>query len=333
MVLAAGEPAPGVLARARRRRRALHAHRPRGRPRVLVFYPFAFSPVCTDQLSVYNELLEDFAARGATLYGVSCDAIWSQQAFKEQLGDRHRAALGLRAQGRRLPRLRRAARARDARSARSSSSAPTRVVRWSYQAPPPGDLPGRQPDLRRARSLSDLRPHRCRPPAPRITSAGPDGAPLVDRLRRLRVPVLRGRRPPAARARAARRLPALPGPRQATRAPCRPPAPPRPRPSRARSGRCTTRCSPTRAGSRTRTCGRAPSGSGSTSSASTPTGGPSASRARRASSSAAACAPGWRPRPPLFVDGKRFSGRRRSTRRSVRIDSAPNPATLATYTR
>src|SRR4051794_33030826 len=57
-----------------------------GRATVLVFYPFAFSPVCTDQLNVYNELLEDFAERGATLYGVSCDATWSQKAFKEHLG-------------------------------------------------------------------------------------------------------------------------------------------------------------------------------------------------------------------------------------------------------
>ena len=70
----------GRAARARllardRRRRAVHARGPRraGR-RVLVFYPFAFSPVCTDQLSVYNEVLDDFAERGATLYGVSCDA-------------------------------------------------------------------------------------------------------------------------------------------------------------------------------------------------------------------------------------------------------------------
>jgi peroxiredoxin (alkyl hydroperoxide reductase subunit C) len=57
-----------------------------GRTTVLVFYPFAFSPVCTDQLSIYNDLLEDFASKGATLYGVSCDATYSQQAFKEQLG-------------------------------------------------------------------------------------------------------------------------------------------------------------------------------------------------------------------------------------------------------
>ena len=53
---------------------------------MLVFYPFAFSPVCTDQLSIYNDLLEDFRERGATLYGVSCDATYSQRAFKEQLG-------------------------------------------------------------------------------------------------------------------------------------------------------------------------------------------------------------------------------------------------------
>ena len=52
-----------------------------GRTTVLVFYPFAFSPVCTDQLGVYNEVLEDFTARGTTLYGVSCDASWSQQAW------------------------------------------------------------------------------------------------------------------------------------------------------------------------------------------------------------------------------------------------------------
>ncbi len=53
---------------------------------VLVFYPFAFSPVCTDQLGLYSDLLDEFAAKGATLYGVSCDATWSQKAFREKLG-------------------------------------------------------------------------------------------------------------------------------------------------------------------------------------------------------------------------------------------------------
>src|SRR5947209_16274515 len=57
-----------------------------GRTTVLVFYPFAFSPVCTDQLGVYDEVVEDFRERGATLYGVSCDSTWAQAAFKDKLG-------------------------------------------------------------------------------------------------------------------------------------------------------------------------------------------------------------------------------------------------------
>jgi peroxiredoxin len=57
-----------------------------GQTVVLVFYPFAFSPVCTDQLQIYEEALEDFRAQGATLYGVSTDASPSQTAFREKLG-------------------------------------------------------------------------------------------------------------------------------------------------------------------------------------------------------------------------------------------------------
>ena len=86
MVIAAGEPAPDFsLARAAGGEPFTRAQL-EGRTTILVFYPFAFSPVCTDQLAIYNEVRDDFAERGATLYGVSCDATYSQQAFKEQLG-------------------------------------------------------------------------------------------------------------------------------------------------------------------------------------------------------------------------------------------------------
>jgi mycoredoxin-dependent peroxiredoxin len=57
-----------------------------GHTTVLVFYPFAFSPVCTDQLNLYEEVLEDFEQRGARLFGVSCDSSYTQKAFKEHLG-------------------------------------------------------------------------------------------------------------------------------------------------------------------------------------------------------------------------------------------------------
>ena len=57
-----------------------------GHTTVLVFYPFAFSPVCTDQLQVYEEVLADLAAQGARMFAVSTDAGYSQKAFRESLG-------------------------------------------------------------------------------------------------------------------------------------------------------------------------------------------------------------------------------------------------------
>ena len=41
---------------------------------VLVFYPFAFSPVCTDQLQIYEKELAEPRAQGVEIYGVSCDS-------------------------------------------------------------------------------------------------------------------------------------------------------------------------------------------------------------------------------------------------------------------
>jgi peroxiredoxin (alkyl hydroperoxide reductase subunit C) len=57
-----------------------------GRTTVLVFYPFAFSPVCSEQLTLYEEVLDDFTERGAELVAISCDARYSQTAFREKLG-------------------------------------------------------------------------------------------------------------------------------------------------------------------------------------------------------------------------------------------------------
>ena len=57
-----------------------------GQTSVLVFYPFAFSPVCSDQLNLYEEMLDRFEEQGATLYAISTDSTWAQKAFKEKLG-------------------------------------------------------------------------------------------------------------------------------------------------------------------------------------------------------------------------------------------------------
>ncbi len=53
----------------------------RGRPVILAFYPADWSPVCTDELSVFNELLPEFARFNAALLGISVDGAWSHAAF------------------------------------------------------------------------------------------------------------------------------------------------------------------------------------------------------------------------------------------------------------
>jgi peroxiredoxin len=52
---------------------------------LLVFYPNDFSPVCTDQLSVYEEALPDLADKGVRVYGVSVDSAFCHAAFRRHL--------------------------------------------------------------------------------------------------------------------------------------------------------------------------------------------------------------------------------------------------------
>jgi len=112
-----------------------------GATSVLVFYPFAFSSVCTDQLNLYEEVLDRFAELGATLYGVSCDATYSQTAFKEKLGIRIEQLSDFEPKGE-------ACRAFGVYHPLGFPQralvivGPDGVVRWSYQAASPGDLPG-----------------------------------------------------------------------------------------------------------------------------------------------------------------------------------------------
>jgi peroxiredoxin len=58
----------------------------RGQTVVLVFYPLDWSPVCTDQLNLYQDALADFGEQEATLYGVSVDSAFSHKAFQQHLG-------------------------------------------------------------------------------------------------------------------------------------------------------------------------------------------------------------------------------------------------------
>ncbi len=113
-----------------------------GTTTVLVFYPAAFSSVCTDQFQIYEEVLEDFAAQGATLYGVSIDQTDSQVAFRESLGvtiqmlsDAHPQGAATRAFGALFEPAGIANRA-------LVIVGPDQRVTWSWEGEHPGVLPG-----------------------------------------------------------------------------------------------------------------------------------------------------------------------------------------------
>jgi len=58
----------------------------RGRPVIMAFYPADWSPVCGDQMALYNELLPEFQKFNAELLGISVDGVWCHEAFTH---DRH----------------------------------------------------------------------------------------------------------------------------------------------------------------------------------------------------------------------------------------------------
>src|SRR5690349_11402348 len=55
----------------------------RGRPVILAFYPADWSPVCGDQLALYNEVLPEFEKHGAQLVGISVDGPWCHAAYSQ----------------------------------------------------------------------------------------------------------------------------------------------------------------------------------------------------------------------------------------------------------
>jgi peroxiredoxin len=139
-VIGPGTPAPGFsLARADGGR--FTEQDLEGQTTVLVFYPFAFSPVCTEQLALYESVLGELAENGGKLYGVSCDSTWAQSAFAEKLAVTSEQLSDFEPKGA----------ACAAFGVLHDGGFPQRalvvigpdgVVRWSYEAPSPAELPG-----------------------------------------------------------------------------------------------------------------------------------------------------------------------------------------------
>ncbi len=84
-MIAAGTPAPDFTLRDQDGEKVSLSDY-RGRKLMLVFYPGDFSPVCGDQLSLYQEVKPEIAAKGVELVGVSVDSFFAHKAFQEKLG-------------------------------------------------------------------------------------------------------------------------------------------------------------------------------------------------------------------------------------------------------
>ncbi len=84
-MIEAGQPAPGFTLRDQDGTKVSLSEF-RGGKVLLVFYPADFSPVCSDQLSVYQEVKPEIEARGVAVLGISVDGAFAHRAFQEKLG-------------------------------------------------------------------------------------------------------------------------------------------------------------------------------------------------------------------------------------------------------
>jgi peroxiredoxin len=124
----------------------------RGQPVILVFYPEDWSPVCSDQLALYQQLLTEFQRFNAQLVGISVDGIWSHLAFARDRNLHFPLLSDFEPKGE-VSRAYQAYRAKDGTSERALYVLDGEgVVHWSYVSPL-GMNPGADGILRALESL------------------------------------------------------------------------------------------------------------------------------------------------------------------------------------
>ena len=108
---------------------------------VIAFYPLDFSPVCTDQLSLYQEVLGEIESQGASLVGISVDSSWCHNAFRKHLNltmpllsDFNPKGEVAKAYGSYLEEA--------GISNRNLVLIEDGEVKWAYEPPNPGEIPG-----------------------------------------------------------------------------------------------------------------------------------------------------------------------------------------------
>jgi peroxiredoxin len=114
----------------------------KGRRVMLVFYPADFSPVCGDQLSIYQEVKPEIAEKGVELAGISVDSTYAHKAFQEKIGIDTPLLSDFEPKGE-------VARAYDSYIDGAGTANRTLVlvdengiVAWTYESPSPGEFPG-----------------------------------------------------------------------------------------------------------------------------------------------------------------------------------------------
>jgi len=114
----------------------------RGRKVLLVFYPADFSPVCSDQLAIYQEVKPEIDAKDVEVIGISVDSAWAHRAYREKLGLEFTLLADFEPKGE-------VARAYGTYNDRFGTANRTLVlideegvVAWTHEADNPGEFPG-----------------------------------------------------------------------------------------------------------------------------------------------------------------------------------------------
>ena len=107
----------------------------RGQPVILAFYPEDWSPVCSDQMALYQEVLPEFQKFNAELLGISVDGVWSHLAFAKDRNVHFPLLADFEPKGE-VARAYNVYRTEDGTSERALYVIDaTGVVRWSYVSP------------------------------------------------------------------------------------------------------------------------------------------------------------------------------------------------------
>jgi peroxiredoxin len=114
----------------------------RGKRTVLVFYPADFSPVCTDQLNVYQEVLPDLEQKDVQLYGVSVDGAFCHNAFQKHLGITIPLLADFHPKGAVAEAYGVFAESHGVAKRALVMIGPDLTVEWAYKSPSPLEIPG-----------------------------------------------------------------------------------------------------------------------------------------------------------------------------------------------